>query len=305
MDENLNEALDSCLAALIPNSKIMAINTLSEYPLVTSQNNKIEEIHSFGATYTQALSIGLSHTESAYVAIMNSDDLVHTDRFTKQILELELKDADLCITRLQKFSRTRRNIPSVLGESPLTPYSGLLLLGSYGANASWCFTREWAKKVNLFDSSTDTSDWTTALRVFPNTKIVTQDETLYFYRMHKTQITRTGNVDDSILLEKWKEYCALFGLPVLADNQIRQILFPARFSDVREIDHISRWLDDLEKLLLEESSPNDKNRIRRLVTRRKLLIKLFSRKLDFKFNELPELLRLGTDTIRALKYLRY
>ena len=50
------------------------------------------------AGYGLALKLGTSKINSKYVALMNSDDLIHPERFVKQIEAI--KSRDLCFTKI-------------------------------------------------------------------------------------------------------------------------------------------------------------------------------------------------------------
>jgi hypothetical protein len=67
-------------------------------------------------------------------------------------------------------------------------YTELLLLGAYGANATWAMHTDWWKKNSFFDSD-HALDWRIALRAFPNSTISLINHPYYFYTRHKKQTT--------------------------------------------------------------------------------------------------------------------
>ena len=111
---------------------------------------------------------------------------------------------------------------------PCTPsrHPSFLLLGPIGADASWVFKRNWALSNNLFAEKTDVSDFATALRVMPGSKVCVVPERLYFYRTHKGQVTSSSKNSKPIheieLLTKLNSY---LGLPALTIEQHQSLAF--------------------------------------------------------------------------------
>jgi hypothetical protein len=142
-------------------------------------------------TYADALNLGILKAEADFVALMNSDDLVASDRFYRERKILIQENADIAICKLRKFSK-KRTIASMSGAPKLALYSNkYLLIGAYGADASVMFRTTWLHSGRRTFSQTQHSDWEFALRNYSGAKIVGIDEYLYFYRMHENQFTRS------------------------------------------------------------------------------------------------------------------
>lgn len=142
-------------------------------------------------TYANALNVGILEVQADFVALMNSDDLVASDRFYRERKILIQENADIAICKLRKFSG-KKTISSLSGTPRLAFYSNkYLLLGSYGADASVMFKTTWLHNGRRTFSQTQHSDWEFALRNYSSAKIVGIDDYLYFYRMHEKQITRS------------------------------------------------------------------------------------------------------------------
>jgi cellulose synthase/poly-beta-1,6-N-acetylglucosamine synthase-like glycosyltransferase len=54
--------------------------------------------------YPNAINIGLKNLKSEFFALMNSDDLVHPERFYRQIRQLQEEKADICVCKIRKFT---------------------------------------------------------------------------------------------------------------------------------------------------------------------------------------------------------
>jgi glycosyltransferase involved in cell wall biosynthesis len=95
-DDLLQEAIESCKKSLPANSRIIAINTLVDQKILNMNSDQILEVMCPKADYITALRFGLSKTQSKYVALMNSDDLINESRFINQIQALENSNFKMC-----------------------------------------------------------------------------------------------------------------------------------------------------------------------------------------------------------------
>ena len=195
-DRYLSEALNSCYNSKGCKIEVVLVDTRNK---IESERDPIHDLPNFTKTisapnlsYTRALALGIKHSTFEYIAIMNSDDLINNQRFEKQIQRSMETKSDVCLCNIIKCtSRNNRKIPAAFGHYSDSHYQILsLLLGSYGADATWLFKKRWAQRNNLFVEKTDISDWTTALRVLKKSKVCKVAEDLYFYRIHNLQTSR-------------------------------------------------------------------------------------------------------------------
>ena len=163
--------------------------------------------------YGHALQIGSELIESQAVGLFNSDDLVDPFRFKKQLSALD--SYDLSITGLRKIDQRGAPISSLSGEINSKIYDPVyLLLGSYGANATWVMRKTWWLANAFFDSK-EALDWRIALRAFPNSKIHWNPEKLYMYRKHPDQVTARKLQSEhcmDIVYEEWRNFCNKLGI---------------------------------------------------------------------------------------------
>jgi hypothetical protein len=250
-DVLLHEAIHSTMLAMDKDDELVLINTSNSKFSNCYRQDNVSVIDAPNCKYIPALSLGISLVKGKFIALMNSDDLVATNRFDKQVEHLDSNQTDLAFSGIRKFSGGNRRIFPILGDFCGDHYwPGMLLLGSYGANASWLFRRTWAKDRELFSSKGDASDWTTALRVLPETKISYLPEKLYFYRMHKNQITRTNPEKHPTLLETWSRLNKQLNLPELSQHEISVLTLP-KFAKVekRLLENIVDWSIEFRKLI--------------------------------------------------------
>ena len=147
--------------------------------------------------YGNALKLGSQAITSSAVALFNSDDEVHPLRFYKQLRMLDKH----CInfTKMKRISTHGNVHNSISGDIYGGKYDPIfLMLGSYGANASWCMRAEWWAENAFFDDD-ECLDWRIALSSFSKTSVGYIDENLYFYRKHLGQKTANKSLTQKSL----------------------------------------------------------------------------------------------------------
>lgn len=145
--------------------------------------------------YGSALKAGTAALQGKFVGLMNSDDLIHPDKFRSQLETL--KTHDLSITRMLRRDKSGKQSVSLTGDfKGSNYYAELLLLGAYGANATWAMHTDWWKKNSFFDSD-HALDWRIALHAFPNSVISLIKHPYYFYTRHEKQTTANLSVKSS------------------------------------------------------------------------------------------------------------
>lgn len=245
VDQFLIDAIDS-----LKNSHGVSFNVIA---IDDRPDQKIDVSHVFkslnnfkllntsgGQGYGEALKIGTQALESSFVALFNSDDLVHPDRFKFQLNRLD--KSELCITRMERMDSRAKKSKSLIGDITTATYDPFLLLfGAYGANASWCTHLEWWKTNSFFDNQ-ECLDWRIGFSSFRNTSISFINKPLYRYRKHPKQTTANKKLEATSMdpvFHAWQ----LFALTYNLKNNSRA-LFDA-FS--------TPWLDG-KKLLASEAS---------------------------------------------------
>jgi hypothetical protein len=180
-----------------------------------------------GIGYGRSLQLGSAFIESDQVALMNSDDIIQPDRFLKQISMLE--DSELSIAKMIRIDARGRKIPSITGEIHSKNYDPLfLILGAYGANASWCMRREWWTKNAIFDSN-ECLDWRIALSSFVESRISYTEEPLYFYRKHSSQVTSNRSISRekmSTVYKSWSAFSKSYNLPEVSYSVFNLVATP-------------------------------------------------------------------------------
>ena len=302
-DKHLSDALASTLLALPANSRVIAVNTISKNKILP-ENKLIHEVAAPGAGYFEALRAGLNVATSKYVALMNSDDLCDPKRFLMQLEALESSASQVCITGIRKFSEEKTYLPTLVGEPPKRFVLSMLLLGSYYSDASWMFDREIALTHDFFSPNLDYSDWTLGMRILKECDVVYVSEKLYFYRMHKNQLTRQMEFDSDEFYSAWRQLNKSFGLPSLSNSEIRVLAKPWLLdSSVESLSNIEMWCGEFSKknvgLNLRAAF-----KVKQVIGRRKLFYFYSTRKRDFGFRNFLYLPRLFIEYLYLGKFLR-
>jgi glycosyltransferase involved in cell wall biosynthesis len=155
--------------------------------------------------YGNAISEGLRHVNTKFFALMNADDVIHPRKLINQILDLELTGADLSVGKIVKFSNSGKIITQSLGHLTSGEYTApVLLLGAYGADASWCGRTDKLKSWKI--SNNLACDWITALDNFSDAEIIYSPKALYFYRQHDSQMTKTSDYKNLSFDEIFKSW---------------------------------------------------------------------------------------------------
>ena len=269
-------------------------NRLKNYQIVETRG---------GIGYGLALEIGSKYIQSNAVALFNSDDLVHPDRFFKQLDELE--SSELNFTKLQRF-KGRFKSSSLIGEMNAKFYSPMyLLLGSYGANASWCMRSEWWRRNAFFDNE-NCLDWRIALSSFKDSKVSYLDEALYFYRKHNDQVTSNKYLSRKQLqplYESWNYFAISFGMPSSSFENFSTLALPWNSSEKIDIQDLKFTVKEVLNSVKSEN-PNLYADFLRLIQRRYILAirqhYSYMQKIHLALNGSPQILNLSKDIIYQL-----
>jgi hypothetical protein len=180
-----------------------------------------------GKGYGKALEIGSGMLSAPHTALFNSDDLIDPLRFK---LQLEaLTNSELCITKMARISKNGNRSSSLSGSIKSRNFHPVfLLLGSYGADATWCMRKEWWINNSFFDDY-DCLDWRIALSAFQKSEIALINKPLYFYRRHPGQLTSNRKLDKvsmSPVYEKWSNYAQSLSVTKNSESVFQAIACP-------------------------------------------------------------------------------
>jgi glycosyltransferase involved in cell wall biosynthesis len=259
------------------------------------------------AGYGLALKLGTSKINSKYVALMNSDDLIHPERFVKQIEAI--KSRDLCFTKMSRINQFNQNLPFLFGSILSSDYDPIfLLLGSYGANATWLMTAEWWDKNCFFDSELGL-DWRIAMKSFLHTDFIYLNEPLYYYRKHSLQSSRTErnyrNYD--AIFRSWIALATELKLDGMNRDIFDQFVIPDKL-DARSLSKNSvNFYYIKNEVLSRIHNKNSRFEFQRLYKRRILISNLINKKysknnlleLFWASSEIPALLKDLTITLKV------
>ena len=223
---------------------------------LTNQPDNSTIIKSFGAGYAGALNMARIFLSSPHVALMNSDDLVHPDRFNLQIQNLVDHNLQLSACGIQKFNK-RKFVLSRFGKLHTSGILDrrLLLLGAYGVDATWCGKTDWWKN-NLEFTNLPMSDWATGIDVTNKIDIFFDPHELYFYRQHTYQMTAESTFSAhglETIIEKWHLLARVSGVSALLPAEVAWVAAPRGREPLNKtsIERIARWLNEFNQITNE------------------------------------------------------
>ena len=274
-DSYLRLAVDSLASSEKINFRLIAIDDRKDQSAdVSDLFYGIKDLEliktSGGEGYGNALKIGTQLIESDACALMNSDDLVNSQRFFRQLNSLN--QVELSITKMQRINEKNKPIPNLTGNILSAKYDPILLLfGSYGADASWCMRTSWWKEHSFFDRG-ECLDWRIGLKVFSNTRINMINDALYFYRKHDRQVTSSKNTPPEnmdIVFEAWKILAKHYEFNDNTRSIFDFIATPWRSNISAKFYEVTQWTDQIKKLG-SKIDPEILTSIKFLINRRKL-----------------------------------
>lgn len=224
-----------------------------------------------GQGYGEALRVGTTALDSEVVALFNSDDLIHPERFKKQILDLD--KSEINIAKIVRINNKGKKSSSLLGSINANYYdTRFLLLGAYGANASWCMRKDWWIKNSFFDSD-ECLDWRIALKSFQYSSISYTSDPVYMYRKHTNQITANKRIDRNRfdgLYRIWHEFALHCGLSGSTRDIFEVMAVPWLGPHRLKFEIPNEWAVKLLGLLTSEPNEIKKDMVT-LISRRMLL----------------------------------
>ena len=213
---------------------------VTEVFLVDTREHAIPDLQNFsmgakifrlpGASYGEALDHCKSYVNSDFVALMNDDDLVTTDRFLKQYNQIIADDAEVCMGKLRRLGEMNFS----LNFQPFKTFSyDMLFMGPYCANATWFLKAQFFK--NLPSINSKNWDWNIALLALNTARVTYLTDVIYLYRQHVGQVTRSPEyrleLFDSVY-PQWKESFHSNYDYKASSNVIKAIAFPYLPNDV-------------------------------------------------------------------------
>jgi hypothetical protein len=231
--------------------RLILIDDRKEPKSLTNRPNSSTVINTFGAGYAGALNSAREQIHSPYTAIMNSDDLVHPDRFVIQIETLIDQDSQLCACGIQKF-KNKKIIASQFGNLPTSGNLDrrVLLLGAYGVDATWCGKSDWwLKNLEFLDQKM--SDWATGMEVSQKFDIYFCSEKLYYYRQHSNQTTADLTFSSrglEAIMKKWLSLARQSNFQELSAKEVAWVAAPRgrRPLDKISVKRILDWLKEFD-----------------------------------------------------------
>jgi hypothetical protein len=193
--EYLEQAVNSVRSSTFIDFRILVFDD-NEQPLkdLNFLNND-EYFPTGGIGLPAVIEYSKSLISEEYIAILAGDDLMTSSRLQLQIDAICSKRADICLSRMQKFSAKHSDMEMLTGNPKIETFTKIwLLLGAYGADGTILMKSDFYRNKYVLDPTDSYSDWELALTNYP-AKIAYVPENLVCYRQHKGQTTRKSRND--------------------------------------------------------------------------------------------------------------
>jgi len=249
----LKRAIDSINQATGVQTNLILIDDRPEY----EDTNIDITMRTGGIGYASAINAALPFLRSEFCALMNSDDLVHPERFMKQASALQKSGKNISVTRMRKFKNLGFPIFMLGGNPRFNKFKKeAQLITSFYANASWLMSTDYWTSAGKLEDFGNGSDWAWGVKLFDKTDPFVHPEVLYFYRSHKNQSTRSANTLDPRLAVIWGELNLSLGLPELKPIVgINMALPGSRVNLEAELDQILIWTSEFRSRYPELEQP--------------------------------------------------
>jgi len=238
----LKLALNSVNQSVGVRANLILIDDRSEYQELSFDTT----VRTGGLGYAAAINAARPFLRSKFCALMNSDDLVHPQRFIKQVAALQKSGKSISVTRMRKFKNSNCPIFMLGGNPRFDKFNKeAQLITSFYSNASWLMSTDFWTSIGDIEDFGNGSDWAWGVKLFDKTVPFIHPEVLYFYRSHKNQTTQNENTLDPQLAVIWGELNLRFGLPELPPFiGINMALPGSKVNLETELDQILFWTSE-------------------------------------------------------------
>lgn len=206
--EFIYKSLKSILNQNYKNFEIIVINdkstdcTIKVIKKINSKKIKIINLKKNLGPY-KALDIGLKKISGKYVSILDSDDIIHPNKFKSQIKELENdQKLELVITWYKVIDKNGKIIKSVSTYLNKNFFSLVFPCQNLICNSSVMFRKDLLKKIKFYNKFFFYSyDYHFYLKVFLNYRIKIINKFYTYYRFHVNQRTQDKKLKSVIYKE--------------------------------------------------------------------------------------------------------
>jgi GT2 family glycosyltransferase len=175
-----------------------------------SKFDNVDIIKNYKKGYLGAMESGVRNVKSQYFGFLDSDDLTDRFRFHNQIKYMQENRIEICsssILRIDEDGRTLKGKGLLGSKFETLPPQIRLLLGAYGADSSLVINGSLAEEKWKVHTKfpAQFADYGFLLSVVDGHTYGYCPEAVYFYRNHKSQMSRQRS-----LLESWESVYPLW-----------------------------------------------------------------------------------------------
>lgn len=247
------EAINSIKASDGVNIELLLID--DRLNPIRDEIGSLSKATTFSSGYSAAVNAGAKLATGDYVALMNSDDLVHPKRFISQIETLERNQTKLNFAKIRKVNESgKRKLHKSEEFSEEQFLKSSLLISSHLANATLLTkTQYWQNEIK-FPEIPHGADWLLSAELskkFEDWSFLPEE--VYFYRQHRKQLTKNSHGISKKIDVAWENLNRTLGLPPLrAEIGTKLIFLKANKTDLdrnfkKDLDSLLGWKKEFSK----------------------------------------------------------
>lgn len=207
--------------------------------------------------FPKATNLAKNYLKSDFVGLCGSDDLVMPFRFKSQIENLVRNNSDLSVASMQKITEDGKILRNFLKPPNMANYKKeILLLTSYGADATWVARRAWWD-ANVYFEEGPLHDWELGLKIIESTKLSGIHDIVYQYRMSSNQRSRNQIVLESnttSFVKEWQKYNQNVGLPPLKPSNVLLLTNFLNINKASSLKELEIWFEKAFSLWKKDES---------------------------------------------------
>lgn len=276
------EAIQSILDQTIQNFEIVIVddystdNTVQNIKSISSQ--KIVLIsNTFNKGRVQSLNIAFQNAKGKYITITDGDDINVLNRFEKQLNILENNPTiNVCGSWYQEFGYRNRIIKHFENHETIKAKMLLSCAMTFGGSM---FERKLVENFVFDQSKLHVEDYDFWAKIIWKGKFYNIQEVLYYYRIHKNQVSTAYNHiqkqnDIAIKLFLYKKIN--YDITIYSDAFIKKMLLQESFFTLAEFSLFVNWLQEIYKINKVNNTFNSNELIKILtVLKRDLIYKIY------------------------------
>ena len=254
VEKYIKEAIDSVLQQTIQDFELIILDDGSSDTTVHVIESIVDERIKFlknkvNIGRVKSLNLAFNEAKGEYITIVDGDDINVLNRFEKQLEVLQKNDdIKVCGSWYEEFGFSNKIIKHSEFHDVI---KAKLLLGCSMTFGGSMFERKLVQNFTFDESKTHVEDYDFWARLVWSGKFYNIQEVLYYYRIHKSQVSTLYNDvqkhnDIEIKLTLFKK--TGYNTTMFADHFVKKMLYQKSSFTVNEFSLFLKWLQEIYNL---------------------------------------------------------